>query len=153
MKSQKRKAGFEFLKDFDWGIHICLLYQNKEEIKHIMVPYFLAGLENNEFCLWITSEVMNRTEVIETMKTEVPDFEQYLNCGQMEIVPYTELYFKKGKFDQQRVINDLFRKLVLVQENGYEITTITDNGSGINPEHLNRIFDPFFTTKEVGDLD
>lgn len=28
--------------------------------------------------------------------------------------------------------------------------TVTDNGSGIAPENVNRIFDPFFTTKEVG---
>jgi two-component system NtrC family sensor kinase len=27
---------------------------------------------------------------------------------------------------------------------------VTDNGSGIAPEHLNKIFDPFFTTKPVG---
>ncbi len=27
---------------------------------------------------------------------------------------------------------------------------ITDNGTGIDPAHINTIFDPFFTTKEVG---
>jgi two-component system NtrC family sensor kinase len=32
---------------------------------------------------------------------------------------------------------------------GIEIS-ITDTGSGIPPEHLNKLFDPFFTTKEVG---
>ncbi len=30
------------------------------------------------------------------------------------------------------------------------LITITDNGSGINPDHLDKIFEPFFTTKEVG---
>ena len=27
---------------------------------------------------------------------------------------------------------------------------VTDTGSGISPEHIDRIFDPFFTTKDVG---
>lgn len=32
----------------------------------------------------------------------------------------------------------------------FVLVEITDNGSGISPENLNRIFDPFFTTKPVG---
>ena len=30
-------------------------------------------------------------------------------------------------------------------------TEISDSGTGIPPEHLNKIYDPFFTTKEVGE--
>ncbi|AOW12916.1 hypothetical protein LPB72_18230 [Hydrogenophaga crassostreae] len=32
----------------------------------------------------------------------------------------------------------------------YVCMTVTDEGPGIAPEHINRVFDPFFTTKTVG---
>ena len=37
------------------------------------------------------------------------------------------------------------------RENDTAIVSISDTGSGIAPEHLNKIFDPFFTTKRVGE--
>lgn len=36
------------------------------------------------------------------------------------------------------------------QEGPYLAITITDTGTGIQPETLDRIFEPFFTTKEIG---
>ena len=33
---------------------------------------------------------------------------------------------------------------------GKSILVVRDNGTGIDPEHLDKIFDPFYTTKDVG---
>jgi len=36
-------------------------------------------------------------------------------------------------------------------ENGVNILSFHDNGTGIKPEFLGKVFDPFFTTKDVGE--
>ncbi len=41
--------------------------------------------------------------------------------------------------------------VVTVTKNDYVQVTIKDNGSGIDPTHLDKLFDPFFTTKPVGE--
>ncbi len=41
-------------------------------------------------------------------------------------------------------------KITTRQDGTNVVVKVTDNGIGIQPEHLNKIFEPFFTTKEVG---
>lgn len=48
-------------------------------------------------------------------------------------------------------VDQIFAQMNLdAQVGDYVMVTITDNGTGIPSDLLNRIFDPFFTTKEVG---
>ena len=36
-----------------WGRHLCLFYETKQDLLDTLVPYFKAGLESNEFCVWV----------------------------------------------------------------------------------------------------
>ena len=65
MKNSLRKSGIEIIGNIPWGTHICQFYHTKEDLIDILVPFFKAGLENNEFCLWVTSKSLEEEDAIE----------------------------------------------------------------------------------------
>ena len=56
MNKSLRHSGIDIIGDVPWGTHFCQFYQTKEDLMDILVPFFKAGLENNEFCIWVMSE-------------------------------------------------------------------------------------------------
>ena len=120
MKTGLRKSGIEIIGEVPWGTHICEFYRNKEDMVDILVPYFKAGLENNEFCMWIPSEPFDKKEAMEAMQKEIPGFDKYLKGGQIEIVSYSEWYLKDGPFNAQRIFNEWIDKLKQVLARGYD---------------------------------
>ena len=122
-----RKTGIPAKGSVPWGTHFCQFYQTKEDLIDVLVPYFKAGLESNEFCMWVTSEPLSEKEAEEAMRKAVPDFELYLERGQMEIVPHNEWYLKDGVFNLQRVLNAWINKLGQALANGYDGIRVTGN--------------------------
>jgi PAS domain S-box-containing protein len=114
------KCGIDAVGNISWGTHFCQFYQTKEDLIEILVPYFRAGLENSEFCMWIISESLSKEEAKAALRKAVPDFDFYLERGQIEILPYTYLYIKDGIFDSQRVLKGWVEKLNNALDNGYQ---------------------------------
>lgn len=52
--NQKRNSGIALVGDLPWGSHFCQFYTTKQDMLDIVVPYFRAGLEGNELCVWVT---------------------------------------------------------------------------------------------------
>jgi len=122
-----RNSGIDIVGDIPWGTHFCQFYQTKEDLKEVLVPYFKAGLENNEFCMWITSESMDVEEVKEALRKAVPDIDAYLGKGQIEIIPYIHWYVNEGVFDSKRVLKGWIEKLDNALENGYDGSRLSGN--------------------------
>ncbi|MHC1755144.1 MAG: PAS domain S-box protein [Methanosarcina sp.] len=119
MKGQLSKSGIDIIRNMPWGTHFCQFYQTKEDLIEILIPYFKAGLENNEFCLWVTSEPLKTDEAKEALKRVVPDLEIYLERGQIEIIPETHFYVKESAFDPEKALNEGVEKLNHAIAGGY----------------------------------
>ncbi len=127
MGDRLRRTGNDLIGDVPWGTHFCQFYKTKEDLLDVLVPYFKAGLEDHEFCMWVTSEPLSATEAQKAMQAAVPDFDRYLKSGQIEILRYTEWYVRDGSFDSQKVLQGWVDKVNEALERGYEGLRLTGN--------------------------
>ncbi len=122
-----RETGIGIIGAVPWGTHFCQFYQTKRDILDILVPYFKKGLEGNEFCMWVTSEPLSVEDAIKAMKKAMPDFEEYLKKGQIEIIPFSKWYIKGGSFEENRVLKGWIRKLEKALAKGFAGLRLTGN--------------------------
>ena len=90
MNYDMRKSGIPLIGDLPWGSHFCQFYQTTRDQLDILVPYFRAGLENKEACLWITSGALSPNNAKRALEKGVPHFEKYLKKGQLKIIPHEQ---------------------------------------------------------------
>lgn len=111
MDTNLRPSGIDGLGDMSWGTHFCLFYETKEDLLDFFIPFLKAGLEHHEFCLCVASEPLIVEEAEQAMRKALPNFERYLEEGQIEITPHTDWYLKDGHFDEGRVLQGWIDKL------------------------------------------
>src|SRR3972149_357734 len=103
--TEKRKSGIALIGDLPWGTHFCQFYKTKKDLLDVLVPYFRAGLENNELCVWVTSDFVTKDDALRALKKGVPGFSGHLEKKKIEILPYTDWYLKGGNFYLKRALN------------------------------------------------
>ncbi len=81
-----RKSGIPSVGDLPWGSHLAQFYDSKQDLLEVLVPYFKAGLENNEFCLWAVQAPLNVEEAQVALRETFPRLPERMEAGQIEIV-------------------------------------------------------------------
>ena len=127
MATEMRKTGIGVVGDVPWGTHFCHFYETKEDLLDTLVPYFKAGLESQEFCLWVLSEPLTDEEARYALRQAVPDFDRYLADGSIEILLGREWYLQGGTFDLTRVTNGWNAKLAHALARDYAGIRVTGN--------------------------
>lgn len=98
-----RKTGIDALTGAPWGTHFCQFYQTAQDLLDILVPYFKAGLENNEFCLWVTGPPPAGARAETALRHDMADLDLYLRRGQLEFIPDSQWFFPKDSLTPEAV--------------------------------------------------
>ena len=122
-----RNSGLDSVGTIPWGTHLCQFYDTKADLIDTLVPYFKAGLEANEFCMWVTSEPLTAAEAEAALAKALPQFSRFKANGQIEIVDYSRWYTLDGKFDASRVLQAWIEKLEAALERGFQGLRLTGN--------------------------
>ena len=127
MTSNMRQSGIDIIAEVPWGTHFCQFYENSQDLIDVLVPYFCKGLLAKEFCMWVTSEPLQADQAIVALRASIPDLDDYINKGQIEILDYSQWYTRSGKFSAEEVLQGWVDKLKSAQERGYEGLRLTGN--------------------------
>lgn len=105
-----RYSGNDRIGNVPWGTHFCHFYAYREDLADVLIPYFKAGLDSNEACIWVTSYPLDKAQAAALLRKTVSDGDSYLDSGQIEILDYTEWYTKTDGFNADRVLKSWIDK-------------------------------------------
>src|SRR5580692_5082919 len=125
MATEMRKTGVDVVGDMPWGTHFCLFYETRADLLETLVSYCKAGLESQEFCLWVVAEPLAVEDARQAMHRAVPDSERYFADHSIEIVAARDWYLWDGAFDLNRVISGWNEKLARASARGYAGVRVT----------------------------
>src|SRR3989344_7737129 len=108
MRNNPSKRKNIFFDKIKLGDHICSIYKDKEQQFSVIVPFFKAGLSNNEKCIVITGENSKENIVLEFEKGGI-EVERHAESNQLIIIEKSEAYMKGGSFNPDEMM-ELWKK-------------------------------------------
>jgi two-component sensor histidine kinase/PAS domain-containing protein len=100
-------SGLQSVPHIQWGSHLAHFFGAGDELRDVLVPYFKAGLENNERCLWMTGAAFNADDARSALRSAVTDFDKRERGKQIEIANAEEWYAKGEALRPHELVNGL----------------------------------------------
>jgi signal transduction histidine kinase len=116
---QLRQTGIGVVGDVPWGTHFFLFHETKEDLIDACIPYFQAGLESRELCMWGIADPLTEEEVRYCLKHAIPGFEDYFERRSIEIVHGGEWYMTGDDIDLGKVTKGWKQKMERALNGGY----------------------------------
>jgi PAS domain S-box-containing protein len=137
MTTELRDTGISAVGPAPWGTHFCHFYETKQDLLDTVVPYFKAGLESKEFCLWVISDSDSVTveEAKGALAEAVPDLERHLSDGDIEVLVGLGWYLEDNVFNLERVTRAWDAKLKRALARGYDGMRVSGDTLWLTEKH------------------
>ena len=122
-----RHTGIEVVGEVPWGTHFCQFYSDKQDLTDLLVPYFKAGLESNELCIWVASEPLSVDEAKAALAQGLGNLDPYLRSGQLEILEYQDWDAPSGELGADRLAQRWVEKLEAAGRHGFDGLRLNGN--------------------------
>jgi DNA-binding CsgD family transcriptional regulator len=116
-----RDSGLPAVGLVPWGSHFCIFYETKLDLLDILVPYFRAGVENNELCVCYGGSYEFHTipEAKERLRKELPEVDDLIECGKVEILARKDWFGTAGNIRIPKTLDRFQRKLDYALRRGF----------------------------------
>jgi DNA-binding CsgD family transcriptional regulator len=130
-----RKSGIPAIGDIQWGTHVCVFYETKEDLLEINTAYLTAGLESNEFCIWAVSDPLTVNNAKDYLLRKGINVDTHSPAGRIEIVHGSQWYLKGDEVDPKKITAGWLEKLRSALAKGFEGLRISGNAFWIESNH------------------
>ena len=118
MTTQNRASGLETIPELPWGTHLCQFYKTADDLLSVALPYIKAGMENNEYCLWVAWEPVDTARVLEAMAEQLPDPTTVFDSHQIEVASHCTPDFQRGPFHSGGLADPVKERIETVGKGG-----------------------------------
>ena len=116
---QLRSTGIGVVGDVPWGTHFFLFHETKEDLIDACIPYFRAGLESGELCMWAIGDPLTEEEVRYCLRDAIPHFDDYFESRSIEILRGREWYMTGDDLDLEKVTKGWKQKIERALNGGH----------------------------------
>jgi two-component sensor histidine kinase/PAS domain-containing protein len=107
------------LGEVPWGSHVCQFFSNGSDLRDTLVPYFKAGLENNERCLLVAMEPFSADNARSALRAAVGDFDRRERRKQIEIHDVRAWYNSDSIINGEDIVAGLLASEEQARADGY----------------------------------
>jgi hypothetical protein len=127
------ECGLPGINRIPYGLHACHFYPGREQLLEALVPYFIAGLQAGERCIWIAAPPLPAEEARRELRAAWPGADEAIARGAIRILDFDSWYSNAAGLKGTDVVKLWLDEEERALSGGYTGLRITGNTSFLGP--------------------